>query len=62
MTPTPASEPTTVAFACPDCGEQCVASTQAWIDHARATHRCPTPERLAVAKRITMALQGWYDG
>ena len=48
---------------CPDCAEECVASERAWIDHARSSHHCPpTTEQVKAARRITMALQGWYDG
>lgn len=49
-------------WTCDDCGEAVVSTSKAWVDNARATHRCPTPERVKVAARITMALQGAYDG
>lgn len=46
-----------VRVSCPDCGEELVARDAAWVAHARASHRCPTP-----AEPITRALRGEFDG
>lgn len=55
-------------WTCEACGECAVAWDAAWVEHARSTHRCPTPERERAAARITlalheeMALRGLLDG
>lgn len=49
-------------WVCPACGERAAAQDERWVEHVRSTHRCPSPERQKVADRITLALQGAYDG
>ena len=53
-----------VRWTCEACGETVTAWDIAWVEHARSTHRCPTPERERAAARITeaMALRGLFDG
>jgi hypothetical protein len=58
-----ASEPE-AQFRCPLCGERGFSRDAAWVEHLRSTHRCPSPERLKAADRITeaLALAGLFDG
>lgn len=49
-------------WTCSGCGEEVAAQDRAWVESTRARHRCPTPEMVKAAARITMALQGHYDG